>query len=215
MATLDGKAVAGIGPKPENMNIPSAWTSYLATDDADQLAGKVASNGGQLMMPPFDVMDIGRMFVAMDPTGASFGVWQAKAHIGVEVFNEPGTLVWNELHSQDYVTAQSFYAEVFNYTFTEIGDGQRLIYSTFALPGARDATDNIGGLVDDSKQPGEQSYWLSWFATDDTEATVAKAKELGATVMMAAELTPFGQMGIVAGLEGEVFGVIDVNRKAA
>jgi hypothetical protein len=33
-------------------------------------------------MEPMDVMDAGRMAVAVDPVGAVFGVWQARAFPG-------------------------------------------------------------------------------------------------------------------------------------
>ncbi|NYE93899.1 hypothetical protein FHU41_000120 [Psychromicrobium silvestre] len=215
MASLKGKSVAGLGPKPEGMPVPSAWTTYLAADSADEVAAKITAAGGQNFMPPFDVMDAGRMFVATDSTGAAFGVWEAKTHTGAGIFNEPGAYVWNELHTRNYAAAKKFYTEVFGYSYNEVGDGEHMIYSTFALPGAAGPEDNVGGFGDDSKQPGEGAYWLTWFASDDTEATIAKAQELGATVMMPAEETPFGHMGIVAGPQGEVFGVINVGRTQA
>jgi uncharacterized protein len=56
--------------------------------------------GGQLFVDPFEVMDVGRMAVAADPGGAVLGIWQARAHIGVGLANEPGTLCWNENHTR-------------------------------------------------------------------------------------------------------------------
>ena len=44
------------------------------------------------------------------PTGAFFGVWEAAAHRGSELVNEPGTVVWNELVTTDLDTAAAFYA---------------------------------------------------------------------------------------------------------
>ena len=35
-----------------------------------------------MLVDPFDVFDAGRMTIAQDPTGATFGVWQAGKHIG-------------------------------------------------------------------------------------------------------------------------------------
>ena len=51
------------------------WMTYLATADADATAAKIKGGGGQLVMEPMDVMDAGRMAVAVDPAGAVFGVW--------------------------------------------------------------------------------------------------------------------------------------------
>jgi len=41
-----------------------------------------------------NVGPLGRMFIAADATGATFGVWQAGAHIGAGLVNEQGGLTW-------------------------------------------------------------------------------------------------------------------------
>ncbi len=210
MAMKHGKPAAGIGPKPQGMPMPSAWTTYFAADSADDIAAKVADQGGQTLMPPFDVLDVGRMFIAADPTGAPFGVWQARAHTGAGVFNEDGAYCWNELHTRGYQQAQAFYAGVFGWTFTEIGDGQSFTYSTFGLPGGGDA---VGGISDDTQMPGEApAHWLTWFQTDDTDGSIATATDLGASVVMPADDSPFGRMAVIRAPQGEVFGLIDPSR---
>src|SRR5688500_4142124 len=75
------KYAAAASP-PQQEGIPSHWTTYLASDDVDDTAAKIREAGGTVFMDPFDVFDSGRMTVAQDPTGATFGVWQAKKHIG-------------------------------------------------------------------------------------------------------------------------------------
>ena len=52
--------------------------------------------GGQLLAGPMDVMDVGRMVIAADVTGAVFGLWQARNHTGVQVANVPGAFTWSE-----------------------------------------------------------------------------------------------------------------------
>ncbi len=207
MAFKGGKAAAGIGPKPEGMQMPSAWTSYIAATSADDVQAKIEKAGGQVFAPAFDVLDVGRMLIAGDTSGAAFGVWEAKAHIGAQVYNEDGALCWNELHTKDYDGAKKFYAEVFDYQFTEMGDGTTFSYTTFALPGG---TDGVGGMYKDNDLPeGMPPYWLAWFQSDDVDATLAKATELGATKLMGPDDSPFGRMIVVQAPQGEVFGVID------
>ena len=62
------------------------------------------------MVEPMDVMDIGRMAVFADPTGAVFGVWQPKAFAGADLVNEPDSLCWNEVHTRDTDADKAFYA---------------------------------------------------------------------------------------------------------
>ncbi|MEV0064064.1 VOC family protein [Nocardia sp. NPDC050718] len=205
MAMLDGRPAAGIGPKPDGMPMPSAWTTYFAAARADEIAEKVSKAGGQVFMPPFDVLDVGRMFIGADPTGGVFGVWEAKAHTGAGVYNQHGAYCWNELHTGGYDRAHDFYNTVFGWHYTEIGDGENFVYSTFALPGE---THTIGGVMDASAL-GTPTYWLTWIQVDGADAALAKATELGAKVIMGPDDSPFGRMGIVQAPQGEVFGVID------
>jgi uncharacterized protein len=206
MALLGGQPVAGIGPKPQNAGpVPSVWTTYLATDDADATAAAVAGAGGTLMMQPFDVLDVGRMTVAADNGGAVFGLWQAKAHKGVGRYGEPGTLVWSELHTRDYQGARDFYSQVFGYTYEDLGDTDEFRYAQFKPVGG----EFSGGFHHDLSIPeGSPNYWLAWFAVDDADAVANKAQELGAQVLFAPTDSPYGRMSILAGTQGEVFAVI-------
>jgi uncharacterized protein len=211
MAMKGGRPAAGIGQKmPGQEGMPSAWTTYLAADSADAVAQKVTAAGGQLVAPPFDVLDAGRMAIAVDPTGAAFGVWEAKAMTGAGIHNVDGTYCWNELHTRDYDKAKDFYAQVFDYSYAEIGDGATMAYSTFTLPGGE---ASVGGINDDTKFPGEgPAYWLTWFEVDDVDASGAKATELGGTILMGPDDTPFGRMTIVQGPQAETFGIINTTQ---
>src|SRR5829696_3639273 len=85
LAQVRGNNVAGIGPAQGS--VPEVWTVYLASDSADTAAASVKGGGGMILAEPFDVGPLGRMFVGTDPTGAAFGVWQARQHIGANVVN--------------------------------------------------------------------------------------------------------------------------------
>ncbi|MBH0780437.1 VOC family protein [Nocardia bovistercoris] len=209
MGMKGGAAVAGIGPKPQ-AGMPSVWTTYLAVADADATAAKVTAAGGQMLVPPFDVMDAGRMFVGADAAGAAFAVWQARAHNGAAVYNEHGAYCWNELHTRQFDAAKRFYADVFGYTYTDMGDGESMIYATFT---PRGGSEPAGGMNDDTLMPADPmpSYWLTWFQFDDVDAGLSRASELGATVLMPASDSPAGRMAIVAAPQGEMFGLIDTN----
>lgn len=208
MALRNGRPAAGIGPKPQGAAAPSVWTTYLAADNADDIHAKVVAAGGTPFMDPFDVLDAGRMFVAADPTGAVFGVWQAGAHAGMGVYNEPGACTWNELQTRDFDRGRDFYSSVFGYTYSDVGDGQNMRYAMFALPGA-DAAQSVGGVNDLALMPGETpSHWLAWFAVDDCDRVLGRGLELGGTVMMPAFDGPPGRMAILADREGAPFGII-------
>ncbi len=70
------KAVCAVGPLMGEGQ-PAAWTTYLATDDADAFTQRVDESGGKVIMAPMDIMGYGRMAVYLDPAGATFACWQA------------------------------------------------------------------------------------------------------------------------------------------
>lgn len=202
MCEIGGQPVAGIGASQGDM--PIFWTTYIATEDADKTAEAIKAAGGQVLMEPFDVMDVGRMFMATDPGGAMFGVWQARAHTGVRLANEPGSLIWSENMSRAYDANKAFYGAVFGYHFSDIGD-DGFSYATLDIDGR--PVGGIGAIGAD--QPAEQpASWGTYFAVTDTDAAVTTAVELGGRVVAPAWDSPYGRMAVVADDQGAVFAVM-------
>ena len=204
IAHKDGQIVAGIGPKMGPAEAPAAWTTYLATDDADETAAKIKGAGGQLLAEPMDVMEEGRMAIAMDPSGAAFGIWQGEHTTGIGVANEPGTLTWNEDMSRDFEGSKAFYHDVFGYDYQDMsGDGFK--YAMLMLDG-----HEVGGIGEYPEgTPAEvPAAWGAYFMVEDTDAAMAKAVELGGSVVRPAADTPYGRMGTVTDDHGAVFSVM-------
>src|SRR3954454_17234711 len=70
IAMVRDRAVAGIGPA-QNPG-PPVWTTYVDVESADDATERVPAAGGQVIAPPIDVLDAGRMAVFVDPVGAFF-----------------------------------------------------------------------------------------------------------------------------------------------
>ena len=203
MCLLRGEPVAGIGGSQGG---PVYWTTYIASEDADKTAAAIKAAGGTLIMEPFDVLDVGRMFIATDPGGAVFGVWQAKAHTGTRLANEPGSLTWNENMSRSYEANKAFYAAVFGYTFTDIG-GDGMNYATLDLDGR--PAGGIGAIG--ANEPDVPAYWGTYFAVADTDATVEKVRSGGGSVLGEAYDSPWGRLAVCADPQGAVFSLLNVS----
>ncbi len=206
MCLLGGRPVAGIGPKMGPAEMPSTWTTYLAADSLDDVAAQVKASGGQLLMGPMDVLDVGRMAIAADPAGAAFGLWQARAHTGVGIANEPGSLCWNENMSRDFEGNKAFYRAVFGYDYDDMsGDG--FSYATLKVGG--DIVGGIGGLPADI--PAEvPAHWSTYFAVADTDAAVDTVTGRGGNVVRPAWDSPYGRMATVSDDQGATFSVIGI-----
>jgi predicted enzyme related to lactoylglutathione lyase len=212
-AMLRGKPVAGMMPLMQEGQ-PPAWSSYVSVEDADATVAKVKEAGGTVMAEPMDVMDLGRMAIFADPTGAVLGIWQPGTFIGAEVVNETGAVVWNELNTRDPEAAKSFYGSVFGWGF-EAREFETGTYNTLKV-----GEDTVGGMIDiTGRAPDEvPAHWLVYFAVDDTDATVAKATGSGGDVALAPfDISGVGRIGILKDPFGAVFAVMtpDPNMQAA
>ena len=77
---LEGRPVAGIFPltSPEFDDVPESWMSFLAVDDVDARVAKAIASGAKLVMPIFDVPNVGRIAMVREPGGAGIG-WMTPA----------------------------------------------------------------------------------------------------------------------------------------
>ncbi len=206
VARMGDRAVAGIGPKMGGEQQPTMWMTYLAVDDADEIAARIKEAGGQVIMEPMDVMDLGRMAVAVDATGATFGIWQAGAHIGAQITNEPGAQAWNEHMSHDFETAKKFYGAVFGYEFQDISS-EGFSYATLNLDGRP-----VGGIgaYPGGVPAGTRGSWTVYFAAVSTDEVVAGIVRAGGTVEHEPVDSPYGRMSMVADDQGARFSIISV-----
>ncbi len=209
LCQVGGHAAAGIGTlmSPDE---PSVWTLYFASGSADDTANMVTDAGGTVLAGPFDVSDFGRMLVAADPQGAAFGVWEARDHIGAQVVNEPGGLVWEEAAVPDPDSAREFYTRVFGYRHEPVEDAGAG-YTTFHAPDSAgqegDTTlGGIGGL--DASAPGTPAQWLCYFAVADADVTARAATEHGGSVPGGVRDSAYGRIATISDPYGATFAVI-------
>ncbi|MGD9961533.1 VOC family protein [Nocardioides sp.] len=206
LAFKDGRPAAAIGPKQVD-GVPANWATYFAVDDADDAAARIRAAGGEPHFDPVDVGPNGRMFFASSPDGASFGLWEAGEHTGVGIYNEPGSLALNVLHTDDLDLAQTFYTDVFGFSYRDLSRPELVL---FALLRASDGTGVAAMSTNKVAPPGTPSHWMTWFAVDNCDESAIMACRLGGRVLVEPEDTPFGRTAVVAGIEGEVFGVVDL-----
>jgi uncharacterized protein len=210
IAHSGGRIVAAISPKMGPPEAPSAWTTYLATDNVDATADKIKAAGGQILAGPMDVMSEGRMAVAMDPAGAAFGLWQGASTTGIGLANEPGALSWNEQLSRDFAASKSFYQDVFGYGFQDLSaDG--FTYATLMVDG-----HEVGGIGEYPAGTPDQlpAAWGVYFQVSDVDAAVAKVTELGGREVQPPRDSPYGRMAVVTDNHGAVFSLITPPQRA-
>ncbi len=223
IARLHGGDVAAVGSIPEGAPQQAAWNTYIAVADADDAVAKVRAAGGSTLSEPFDVMEAGRMAVLADPEGAVFSVWQARQTFGAGVVNEAGSLNFNGLATRDAAAAKAFYGSVFGWSTLDVGGGadmwtmpgygddlerdnpdlRKMVAESGGPPGFEDVVAAITPIGDD--QPDTPPHWSVTFATDDADATAAKATELGGTVVVPPMDAPWVRMTVLQDPQGATF----------
>ncbi|MFE6282036.1 VOC family protein [Streptomyces sp. NPDC057877] len=206
---LDGRTVAA-GTRTAPDQGPPSWTAYFHSGDAQATAKAVEEAHGTVLTPPVDVLGQGHTAILADRAGVPFGIWQPGQLAGLDVFEVPGSLCWLELYSPDIAAAAGFFNAVLGWETSSVTypDG---IYTCVNPAGAGEGA-MFGGLVplaDDPTEAGSDPYWLPYFEVTDTDATVARARELGGTVRMEPmDLPDVGRIAKLADPYGARFAVL-------
>jgi uncharacterized protein len=205
---LDGRAAAGAGPL-FGEGQPTAWSTYIATDDSDAVAARVDAAGGKVLVAPFDVGDQGRMAAFLDQAGAPFSVWQPGTSPGAEVFDVPGALAWSELTTRDVEGSAVFYGEVFGWVARDSSVGD-IPYVTFEHDGRTIAglQPMVGGQWPDDLPP----HWMVYFAVSDCDRTAQDAYALGGRVVGAPTSYAMGRYAVLEDPQGGTFSILAGNR---
>lgn len=209
-ARLHGKSVVGMAPKmPGQEHLPSAWSVYLKTSDADALARKITEAGGTLVVPPMEIPGQGRMLFGIDSTGAAFGAWEPGNHRGAEAHDEPGAMAWHEVNSREGAATDKFYRSLFDYTQKQIGEGfDYVLYSLGDKPwgGRMQMTEVYGDIP---------PHWMTYFRVADCDAAAARVREFGGKVDHGPFDSPHGRIAVVMDPYGAVFSIVGPEPAAA
>lgn len=210
---LGDALVAGCMRADAQAPVSDIWSVYLAVDDAATTTKAAVEAGGQVVVHPMGVGDLGTMAFVLDPSGAAIGLWQPGQHRGFGVLAEPGAPAWFELLSRDYPASVAFYDGVFGWRRQIMGDTDEFRYSVSLAPD----DGQVAGVMDAAAwlPDGVPSHWSVYFAVADTDASVATATRLGGSVEQGPEDTPYGRLATVADPMGARFKVIGPNAAEA
>ena len=171
-AVRDGKDVAALFGSDQ----PPHWNCYVTVESAEGSATRAGELGATIAAEAFDVMDVGRMAVIIDPVGAALCLWEPKRHIGASLVNTPGSMTWADLITPEPEESAKFYGELFGWTTDEIegGSGYRVI---------KNGERGNGGLMPlDPRMGSTPPNWMPYFGHEDVERLVTEVAEWGGQV---------------------------------
>ncbi len=175
----DGRAVAGIVHLDDPAGVEySRWLGYLSVADVDRAAEFTRSKGGEVVVGPLDLGEIGRAAAIIDPQGAVVGLIRSRhGDPDDTMVRGTGEVVWNEMVASDDLAAVAFYENLAGLEKKDEmrpGGTYRVMYSQ----GQR--RSGIAQRSTDELDP----FWLTSFGVEDVRAATAKAAELGGTVLL-------------------------------
>jgi predicted enzyme related to lactoylglutathione lyase len=203
MVKLGEHRVAGMfAIGPEMKGVPPHWMMYVMARDCDATCARAQKLGGKVMKAPFDVMDMGRMAVLTDPTGAHFALWQPKQAGPLPPREGVGAPCWVELRTNDTARAKVFYTELFGWGAKE--DTGPYPYTEFTLPG-----DHFGGMMTIPADWGPvPPHWGIYFNHTNCDQACKDAQAAGGKVLMPTMQIPnVGKFAVIADPQGATFAV--------
>jgi predicted enzyme related to lactoylglutathione lyase len=178
---------------------PPHVTPYVCVDDAAAMCRRAESLGGRVVTPAFDVMQLGRMAVVADPSGASLSFWEPLEQKGTDVdVSAQGAASWFELISTDIEQAGHFYADLFDWDIAamDMGDFDYVLF--------KHGKDTIAGMMPVLETMGPMpSHWSVYFTVTDCDAATRRARDAGGIVFREPYDVPgVGRMSSVKGTDG-------------
>lgn len=203
LAQVDDAPTAGLAPAMEG--VAPTWTLYFGSDDVDAAAAAITEHGGRVEAGPMDIGPAGRMLVGSDPAGASFGIWQAGAHIGTYAYSEPGALAWEDLRSTDPDAARAFYAGVLGWTYQPLPMAGP-DYTTVHRTGEQAPMGGLGGMMGLDSFP---SHWIVYFGVADVDVALAFTEANGGHLVSPGFDTEFGRMAAITDPYGASLWIVE------
>lgn len=123
-----------------------------------------------------------------------------------------GRFCWYELFTSDPAAAQTFYTEVAGWK-TEDWEGGEMPYTMWMTE--HGPVGGVMKLPPEAVDAGAPPHWIAYLATPDAEATIARTKELGGSVVWGPTDVP--SVGTVAGLsdpQGAHFAILQPEGEA-
>jgi uncharacterized protein len=197
MISSGGQTHGGFGKAQEGAP-PPHWLSHVGVENLDEAIEKAKGAGGKVAAGPFDMENVGRMAILIDPQGAFISAYQSLS----DGSGSAGVFVWDELGTTDADGAQRFYEEVFGWSTQDMGEeyGGYRIFSR--------GETQIAGLMR-NQDPSIPAMWTPYVGAEDPDATCKKAAELGAQALVEPMDVPnVGRFAILKDPQGAVFGII-------
>lgn len=190
----NGDVQGGMMAAPSSGEIPPHWMGYVGVPDVDAAAKAAAEAGGQVLVSPTDIPNVGRFAIVVDPQGGAFAPFHSANYSRESGMPAPNTFCWDQLNVADPAGVADFYAKVVGWGHESFNG-----MTVFTWDGKQEASAVAA-------EPGVPGHWVSHIFVEDLAGTRAKAASLGAKVLLEALKVPMvGTISVIQDPQGAVF----------
>jgi predicted enzyme related to lactoylglutathione lyase len=198
--TQNGQRIGGILLRP-GPHVPSHVLGYVSVLDFEGTLARAREHRAAVLVPPADT-PIGRTAVLQDPQGATFGLCRAQdGDMPATTPLSSGAFCWDQLDSSDAERAAAFYGTVLRWVRApSSGDASLSAFTQgeIAVAGLRQAPQ------------GTFANWLVCVSVNDLHSARARARELGATIMIETIVhAGMGELCVLHDPAGAIFGLFE------
>lgn len=174
----------------------SQWVVLMSVDDVDTAAQNIVDAGGDILTPPTDLNERGRIAVVHDNAGALFAILQTRDGDPIDTSAAFGSFMWDEVWVPDSAAAANFYQRIAPFEPVSVETNNATLYKGLAV----DGRPRMGILQD----PIEDlpATWASYIRVADM-SVLDKVEELGGQILLpVADRDIGGQVALIAGPSG-------------
>ena len=117
-----------------------------------------------------------------------------------------GSFCWLELGTTNREAGKNFYSSLFGWSGEDVPMGPEMAYTLFRSNG-----NDVAGayqLMKEQVDAHVPPHWMVYFQTTDVDATAAKAKSLGANLLVPPmDIPNVGRFSVIADPQGAAFAI--------
>lgn len=209
MEAAGGCRIGGMMKLDPSEGVPPHWIGDVAVESVDEAVARAKAAGGTVHVAPQDASEAVRFAVVGDPQGAVTAPYtHRRPEPEAPAMPSPGSFCWDELHTSAPEAAATFYQRFYGWQVEAVpmGDGTYWIF--------KHGEARVGGMM--KLAPGvPYPHWLAYVGVEDTDATAARAVELGGkTLVPPTDIPGVGRFAVLLDNVGAALGILRGQAKA-
>lgn len=177
----------------------SQWVVLMSVENLDARVALVKNIGGQVVTPPTDLQDRGRLALVRDSEGALLGLLETRDGDPRDSEPDTGGFLWDELWTTDVRGAGVFYNKVAGLMpdTVDVNTNQETAYNLLK------AGDKPRVGILPTPLEGLDPVWVSYLRVESPAAITSRVADFGGRVIVEAQPRPLGgQVAFIAGPSG-------------